>query len=230
MKLTLESVHFTRGNWSLSAHGEFQEGVHLVTGVVGSGKSTLAMMIAGITQPSSGSFLQEAVSSQMISFQFPEYHVTGSSVGEEIRSWGLDPDLITARVNLIGKTDIPPLHLSRGELKRLHLECILSGPYDLLILDEPFSSLDCIEKERICREISQRQTGITIIFTHEQAIFPKVNFLWEIKENKLCYLGRVPEALDRWSLAPKIVRDLIAANRVPSNISPQDIEEAACRT
>jgi energy-coupling factor transport system ATP-binding protein len=230
MKLTLESVHVTRANWSLSAHGEFQEGVHLVTGVVGSGKSTLALMIAGITRPSSGSILQDTISSPMISFQFPEYHVTGSSIGEEITSWGLDPEMIAARVNLIDKIDTPPLHLSRGELKRLHLECILSGSYDLLILDEPFSSLDCIEKVRICRKISLRQTGITIIFTHEQAIFPKVNFLWEIEENQLCYLGRVPEALCRWSLAPKIVRDLIAAGRVPKNISPQDIEEAACRT
>ena len=132
-------------------------------------------------------------------------------------------------MNLSGKIDTPPLHLSRGELKRLHLACILAGAYDLLVLDEPFSSLDCSEKERICGEISRRAKGITIIFTHEQAIFPRVDWLWEIRDGHLLYLGRVPEALSRWDHAPPLIKKLVASGKIPENIRPQDLMEAACR-
>jgi energy-coupling factor transport system ATP-binding protein len=166
----------------------------------------------------------------MISFQFPEYHVTGSTVAEECRSWGQDHGKIAAGVNLSERMDTPPLHLSRGELKRLHLACVLAGTWDLLVLDEPFSSLDCSEKERICGEISRRTNGITIIFTHEQTIFPRVDWLWEIRDGQLAFIGRVPEDLGQWDHAPSLIKNLITSGRIPKNISPKDLMEAACRT
>jgi energy-coupling factor transport system ATP-binding protein len=166
----------------------------------------------------------------MISFQFPEYHITRSTVGEECRSWGLDPDIVLSKVNLSGKRDCSPHLLSRGELKRLHLECVLSRNYDLLVLDEPFSSLDCREKVSVCNDISSRVSGITIIFTHEQSIFPRIDYLWEIRNGSLVYCGRPPIALSLWRNAPRIITNLIAAGKIPRNISPDDLVEAACRT
>jgi energy-coupling factor transport system ATP-binding protein len=230
MKLGLESVRFARGSWSLFSGGTFPEGIHLVTGAVGSGKSTLALLIAGLLQPASGLIVRKDISKSMISFQFPEYHVTGSSVSEECRSWGLDPGIIGAQARLVKRMDTPPLRLSRGELKRLHLACVLSEAYDLLVLDEPFSSLDCTEKERVCEEITRRSGGITIIFTHEQAIFPRVDCLWEIESGDLICLGRVPDALRQWDHAPPVIKNLVAAGKIPENIAPQDLMEAACRT
>ena len=107
---------------------------------------------------------------------------------------------------------------------------MLAGHYDLLILDEPFSSLDVQEKERVCRDLSLRKRGITIIITHEQNIFPRVDYLWEIRSNELFSLGRMPEALGAWQRAPRIIKNLIGAGRTPRNISPEDLLEAACRT
>ncbi|MDD1694637.1 MAG: ATP-binding cassette domain-containing protein [Methanoregula sp.] len=230
MRIILDNLHMSRENWSLSAHGIFTEGIHLVSGDIGSGKTTLALMLAGLVQPSTGTVNRKDISSHMVSFQFPEYHVTGPTIHDECISWGVDPSAITAATNLRGKEDLPPLRLSRGELKRLHLACVMARKYDLLILDEPFSSLDCREKERICAEISGRTTGITIIFTHEQMQFPRVDYIWEIARGSLHNRGSLPGALKSWEHAPDLVKKLIAQGKIPANLSVPDLTEAACRT
>ncbi|MDD1724213.1 MAG: ATP-binding cassette domain-containing protein [Methanospirillum sp.] len=230
MRVVLNDLILYREHWSLSARGSFTDGIHLISGDTGSGKTTLALLIAGLMQPSQGSAEREQVESLMVSFQFPEYHVTGATVREECSSWGGDPLTILMAVNLAGKEDLSPLRLSRGELKRLHLACLLANDYDLLILDEPFSSLDCLEKERICGEISSRQKGITIIFTHEQELFPRVDYIWEIERGSLCCRGPLPGALMVWDHAPVSVKKLVAQGKIPDNITPKDLLEVACRT
>jgi energy-coupling factor transport system ATP-binding protein len=230
MRIDLDTVLVARDSWSVSANGTFTEGIHLISGDTGSGKTTLARIIAGLLAPTSGKVRREGITHPMISFQFPEHHVTGSTVSEECSSWGLDPTAVLKQTALNEKADLSPLRLSRGELKRLHLACVLSQEYDLLILDEPFSSLDCKEKERACTAISGRTKGITILFTHEQTQFPRVDVLWEIIDGSLHCRGNLPAALYRWERAPEIVRSLIQRGKEPANLTRKDILEAACRT
>ncbi|MDD4137352.1 MAG: ATP-binding cassette domain-containing protein [Methanoregula sp.] len=230
MRIVLDRCCLDREHWSLAANGIIAEGIHLVSGDVGSGKTTLALMLAGLLEPSSGTVLREGISSLMVSFQYPEYHVTGAAVRDECRSWGVEPSALIPAANLNGKEELSPLRLSRGELKRLHLACVMAGTYDLLILDEPFSSLDCREKERVCNELSRRTKGITLIFTHEQSLFPRVDFIWEIADGRLRSRGRLPGALQHWEHAPALVKKLISLGKMPDNISPPDLREAACRT
>jgi energy-coupling factor transport system ATP-binding protein len=228
MKLVLDDTRITRGALNLRAKGTFTEGVHLISGDVGSGKSTLALVMGDLLPVTSGSVVPEKIRSRMVSFQFPEFHVTGTTVHEECESWGLDPVPLLVSIGLSDKYDHDPLRLSRGELKRLHLACVLSRQYDLLILDEPFSSLDICEKQRICRLLSGRHTGITILFTHEQAVFPRVGNIWEIFEGNLCYCGVPPDGLGNWNHVPAIIAKMMAEGKTPKNISAEDLEEAAC--
>ena len=230
MRLHLNAARASRGNWSLVAKGTFCEGIHLVSGDVGSGKSTLALMMAGFLSPSGGSIVRDGISSTMISLQFPEYHVTGATVAEECRSWGLDCESILSEINLKDKRTAAPLALSRGELKRLHLACVLAKNYDLLLLDEPFSSLDAREKERLCEHLSRRTGGITILFTHEQTYFPRVDHIWEIQHGELFDRGEMPGALTRWEHAPAMIKKLISSGSSLKNISHLDLQEAVCRT
>jgi energy-coupling factor transport system ATP-binding protein len=230
LKVSLARVRALRGNWTLFVQGTFEEGIHLISGDVGSGKSTLALLLAGLFPPASGRMEHDGIASVMIAFQSPEFHVTGPDLERECKAWGVDPAPILAAAGLTGRERTNPLDLSRGELKRLILACVLARDYDLLILDEPFSSLDCAEKERLCMKLSGRKRGITIIFTHENAYFPRVDRIWEIQGGVLHDRGRLPSALGHWDHAPTIVKSLIARGKVPANISQADLLEAACRT
>ena len=232
MKLSINGIVTNGGDcdWSLAAQAVFTEGTHLVSGDIGSGKTTLSLALGGLTVPATGSVERDGITSAILSFQFPEYQVTGLTVRDECESWGVDLSTILSATRLVGKEALSPLRLSRGELKRLHLACVLGKDYDLLILDEPFSSLDCREKDRVCHELSVRTRGITILFTHEQQYFPRVDHIWEICGGELAYRGRVPDALPAWQHAPKLVRSLLAAGKIPANIAPEDLMEAACRT
>jgi energy-coupling factor transport system ATP-binding protein len=229
VRITLNRLSVVRDPWSLSASGTFNEGVHLVNGDVGSGKSTLALMMAGLMPLSGGNIEKEQITTTMLSLQFPELHVTGLSVAEECTSWGVAPDKILDATGLTEKEEASPLSLSRGELKRLHLACVLEKDYDLLLLDEPFSSLDCEEKVKLCARIGQKSKGICVIFTHEQNILPKVKQIWEIVDGILVDCGTPPAAFQHWRHVPPVIEKLIALGSPPENISRDDFLEAVCR-
>jgi ABC-type cobalt transport system, ATPase component len=228
MELVFDHAVFLRKDWQLEADGRFLPGIHLVSGKIGAGKTTLSLMAAGLLSPDKGSVKRNDIHSVMLSMQFPEYHVTGSTISAEVRSWGLDPDIVLASAGLEGYGKKDPFRLSRGELKRLHLHCILSRDWDLLILDEPFSALDCREKKDVCQRIDQKTGGIVIICTHEQRFFPHVDVIWEIQCGTLVRTGELPHALTRWSHAPARIRKLVEKGIIPENISESDIMEASC--
>lgn len=228
--LALEDVHYTRGSFTLRATGVFEKGTHLVSGKVGSGKSTFAAVASTLVRPDGGSVQRSGSRKSILSLQFPEYHTTGITLDDEIRSWGLDPRTILESTSLEGRGEQDIMVLSRGELKRLHLGCVLSSDADLLILDEPFSALDCREKRGVCRRIAERQAGIIIICTHEQTWLPSVDYIWEMNEGMLVSRGSVPGALSEWGLAPPHITALLEKGIVPENISPEAVLEAACRT
>jgi len=229
VKITLNHVYAVRDHWTLSASGTFDNGVHLVSGEVGSGKSTLALLMAGLFPVSGGNIENEDITTRMLSLQFPELHVTGLSVAEECASWGVAPAEILDAIGLAEKKELSPLSLSRGELKRLHLACVLEKDYDLLLLDEPFSSLDCEEKVKLCTRIGQKSQGVTVIFTHEQYILPRVHRIWEITEGILVDCGTPPGAFTNWRHLPPLIKKLTALGSRPDNISPDDFLEAVCR-
>jgi energy-coupling factor transport system ATP-binding protein len=229
MMISFDHVHAIRDSWSLSVTGTFNEGVHLISGDVGSGKTTLALMMAGFFSPQEGFIDKKEIKSSTLSHQFPEHSVTGLSVADECVSWAADTDKILGITGLKGRESGSPLSLSRGELKRLHLACVLAKDGDLLLLDEPFSSLDCQEKVNLCDRIGQRKKGICVIFTHEQNILPRVDRIWEISGGKLIDCGIPPDAFFTWQHVPAVVTRLIASGQTPENLSLGDLREARCR-
>jgi len=111
VRLVLDSVALARPHWSLAASGTFGPGIHLVSGDVGSGKSTLALLMAGLLAPDCGTVTREGIGQAMLSFQFPEFHITGLTVADECRSWNLEPEtsLASAGIAVTGRTPRPLL-------------------------------------------------------------------------------------------------------------------------
>ncbi len=215
--------------FSLRCRASYGPGVHLVSGAIGGGKTTMALAMAGLL-PFDGDMRFEGLASKAMSLQFPEYHVTAASVDDEVRSWGLDPGEVLPRAGLSGRGAVDPFKLSRGQLKRLNLACVFALDPDLLILDEPFSSLDCRAKAKVCKAIASREGKITMLFSHERASLPRVSTLSQISEARLECLGAVPDAIPRWAGAPPYLRRALELGAEPRNITMDDVEEALCAT
>jgi energy-coupling factor transport system ATP-binding protein len=230
MRIILEDVTLRRSGFRLGASGIFSEGIHLVTGPVGSGKSTLALALAGALRPGAGRIVKEGIGSMTLCLPFPGYHVTGTTLDGEAASWGLSPGPVLAKAGLSGRGRDDPLRCSQGELKRLVLSCILAREWDLLVLDEPYSSLDCTWKTVLSRRLGERRRGITILLTHEDENLPRVDEIWEIRDRRLVSLGQVPGAIPLWSRPPRYIRAALDGGIVPENITPDDVRDAVCRT
>lgn len=229
MKLSLSSVAWHAGSWHFSADAVFSPGIHLVSGRVGSGKTTLALISSRLLHPDAGMVQHDDIRSHTLSFQYPEYHVTGSTLAGEAESYGVDPSAACARAGLAGRSGEDPFRLSRGELKLFQLSCLLMRRWDLLILDEPFSALDCRAKLEVCRWIDENRSGIVLVITHEQHILPRTDELWEMRSGSLIDLGTLPGAIAAWESAPGPIRMLRERGSIPANLTRDDLLEAACR-
>lgn len=229
MKLSLDRIVVNRGEWHCSADGTFLPGIHLISGRVGSGKTTLAGIMAGVLNPSEGETIREGISSCMLCQQFPEYHITGHTLAREAESYGIASEKALDIAELSGRGEEDPFSLSRGELRRFQIACLSLRDWDLIVFDEPFSALDCQEKQKERRRISTLSSRIVIVFTHEQRYLPKTDYLWEMRDGVLNYLGRVPEALPLWETAPVHVRMLLSKGIIPANLTEEDLTEGLCR-
>lgn len=230
MDLVFTGVTIRRGCAEIRVSGRFTSGIHLVSGRVGAGKSTFASMAAGILAPTEGKIDRVGINRTMLSFQFPEWHLTGNTIRDEIRSYDAREDEILDMAGIPRRGDDDPLSLSRGEMKRLVLACIFSKKWDLLVLDEPFGALDCGGKREVCRWIEQRRGAIVILCTHEQNILPRIDEIWEFDGHELAHRGPVPGALHKWNLAPRLLKEILSRGIIPDNLAERDIQEALCRT
>ncbi|MDI9633513.1 MAG: ATP-binding cassette domain-containing protein [Methanolinea sp.] len=193
MELVLDRVAVRRGDVTIRASAVFPAGIHLVTGPVGAGKTTVALVAAGILPPDEGAVRREGIARSSILFPFPEWHVTERSLREEAGSFGVDATAALSLAGLPVTGGRDPLSLSRGELKRFLLACILLRGDDLLVLDEPYSGLDCPGKAWLCRALEAVRGGgarIAVVCTHERHFLPRADSAWEFSGHTLCRRDR----------------------------------------
>jgi heme exporter protein A len=152
-------------------------GFALVTGPNGSGKTTLLRLVAGLIAPTSGELEVDAERSQLgfLAHEPLVYReLTGSEnlllfarlyrvaeprerVGMLLERFGL----WDARNERVGS-------YSRGMQQRLALCRVLLHDPSLLVLDEPFASLDSEGAALLERELRERRGGATfLVATHE---------------------------------------------------------------
>lgn len=182
--IRFDNVHLERGRFRLAADCSFGEGLHVVTGRIGSGKSTLALALAGGLRPSAGTIHLNGVRRRLLVVQFPDHHLTGATVTTEVESWGLDPAPLLQRLGLADRAGDDPFRLSRGEQKRLVLGCALGADADLLVLDEPFASLDVPARARLGCHLGRR-AGVTVVMTHADRHLPVDAARWRISEGQV---------------------------------------------
>ena len=152
-----------------------------VLGPSGSGKTTLLRILAGLIQPTSGSFTfghGEQPSTGMV-FQgsnLMPWRTVIENIKLPLEVKNVEDATAHAKVRemidlvgLQGFEDSLPRDLSGGMAQRVAIARALIHDPDLLLLDEPFASLDAMTRERMWTELSriwQMRQKTVIMVTH----------------------------------------------------------------
>jgi dipeptide transport system ATP-binding protein len=212
-----------------------------LVGESGCGKSTLALMIAGLEKPTAGEIrfdgapLEEVLRTRrgrrriQEVFQHPMESLNRRySVGRSVREplevlsnvgRGAARQRMVAelgRVSLVGYEKRRPRELSGGQAQRAAIARALICEPDLLILDEPTSSLDQSLRAVILRLLSsiQQERGIAYLFiTHD------IDTVGRIADRiAVMYLGKIVELATCESVlrSPKHPYTIALLSAVPS--------------
>jgi NitT/TauT family transport system ATP-binding protein len=166
--------------------GEF----FVIVGPSGCGKSTLLRMVAGFLAPTAGSVFTDG---QRVSSPSPERAMVFQSVDGPLLEWltvrqnvafGLklqakqrgtrfDAESVDHWLGVVGLTDAAdkyPTELSGGMKQRVQIARILAVKPDVVLMDEPFASLDAQSRRLLQQEVSDlwRNEGRTFVYvTHD---------------------------------------------------------------
>jgi heme exporter protein A len=188
----------------------------------GAGKSTLLRLLASLTRPTSGEVwlfgrpfrrgLSSPAARRAVGYAghalltyrslSPRQNLDFFARLYGLRSPRERADLLLHRFGLGGRLDDPSGALSRGLQQRLALARAFLHDPDLLLLDEPFSSLDaggCRLVHDAIRESSSRGCAV-IIATHDldraAALAGRVAIL---NEGRLAHHGAAPAGAAAWA-------------------------------
>jgi sulfonate transport system ATP-binding protein len=152
-----------------------------LVGPSGSGKSSLLRAVIGLQQPLSGMVETNLARSQVgILFQddaLLPWKTTRDNVALGLSLNGMERGKALAeadewleRLDLFGFGNRFPRHLSGGQRKRVALAQVLAMKPRLILMDEPFASLDAIVGARIVRDVValvERQGISVLLVTHD---------------------------------------------------------------
>lgn len=148
------------------------KGLYLITGNSGFGKSTLLDIIAGLTEPDSGTVYNDD-GSVSFAFQedrlFPWYNVLKNA------SIAGDREQAAQMLEMLGLSDSLKKHpneLSGGMRRRVSLVRAFVRTGVPLLIDEPFRGLDDELKKTVAQMISEQASQrLVICATHEKEQF-----------------------------------------------------------
>jgi iron(III) transport system ATP-binding protein len=160
-----------------------------ILGPSGSGKTTLLRLLAGFQAPDRGSV---AIGARVVDAQGTHVHPEHRKIGYVPQEGGLFPHL-TVRANvafglsraqrregvdglleLVGLADLSrryPHQLSGGQQQRVALARALAVKPEVVLLDEPFASLDAHQRSSVREEVARilrESATTTLLVTHDQ--------------------------------------------------------------
>jgi cobalt/nickel transport system ATP-binding protein len=202
-------------------------------GPSGSGKSTLLMVLRGLLEPDAGVVvLDGSVAADKeyarrqreigLVFQEPETQLFATTARDDVafgpRQLGWPADMVDAAVeealDLVGLTgnefgERHPYSLSGGEQRRLALAGVLAMRPKMLLLDEPFVSLDPGARRdlaAVVRRLVESGMGL-MLATHD------VDQAWSLCDERLLLVGGELVAAGDWDFAGAGA-ELLAAHRL----------------
>jgi len=152
-----------------------------LVGPSGSGKSSLLRAVIGLQQPLSGTVETNLARSELgLLFQddaLLPWKTARDNValgltfnGTERKQALAEAEAWLERLGLAGFGDRFPRHLSGGQRKRVALAQVLAMKPRLILMDEPFASLDAIVRARVVKDVValvERERISVLLVTHD---------------------------------------------------------------
>lgn len=153
-----------------------------VVGPSGEGKTTLLQIAAGLIQPDSGAVIKEAEEEGSISYLFQEprllpFSTVFTNVELALRSFmsnkGEREESALHYLRMVGLADsmgLYPEQLSGGMRQRVAIARAFAHPSNLMLLDEPFQSLDIKLKVTLVNSflrLWEESPRTTLFVTHD---------------------------------------------------------------
>ncbi|GAA3025856.1 ATP-binding cassette domain-containing protein [Tetragenococcus solitarius] len=168
-----------------------------ITGKNGLGKSTLLKIIAGLTNPNTGTVKKERkVSFQYIPEHFPKkkfnikqyIQLIGEVDGISEKNLEKRSKALFEEFQISGMLDTPLKLLSKGTLQKINVIQALLNPPDILILDEPLSGQDSYSQSVFIKEINKlREQKVAIVMScHEKYLIDTISdTVWEVNDGEV---------------------------------------------
>src|SRR5215472_14291373 len=150
-----------------------------LVGPSGSGKSSLLRAVIGLQRPLSGA-VETGLPRSQVGILFQDDALLPWKTARDNVALGLvlnNVDGRTARaeaelerLDLAGFGDRFPRHLSGGQRKRVALAQVLALKPKLILMDEPFASLDAIVRARVVKDLValvERERIMVLLVTHD---------------------------------------------------------------
>lgn len=176
-----------------------------ILGKSGTGKSTLLKLLSGLLKPKLGSI--DIADNIKFSFLFQDNTLLPwMTILNNIKFFSKQSDdyikTILTSLKIKNVVDKYPDTLSGGMLQRANLACSLATNPDVLLMDEPFSSLDYITKldnYNFLLDQINKSNITTIMVTHdinEAILFSKCIYIISESTGNLVYKINIDESLN----------------------------------
>ena len=172
--------------------GEIKENKIAITGRNGSGKTTLLRLMDGQLKPESGR-LHVAGTTYMADFDLSSYKRFSAAdivaLCEPLRSFDTAPcQSLVEMLQFEEYVNIPVGELSKGSAKKVSLLLGFMSVADVLLLDEPFESIDAASNQAIMAWLNDTDRGVVLVSHDMDKVDQSVDQVFKIHERGLVRL------------------------------------------
>jgi iron(III) transport system ATP-binding protein len=234
--LRISRLHKRFGSHSVLADLDLEAPAGSLTAILGpsgSGKTTLLRLLAGFDTPDRGTI---RIGEQLVDAEGTHVHPEHRKIGYVPQEGGLFPHLtvkanvafglpraarrhgVSDLLDMVGLGELArryPHQLSGGQQQRVALARALAVKPEIVLLDEPFASLDAHQRSSVREDVGRilrESSATTLLVTHDQdEALSLADLVAVLRDGKIAQCA-TPQELYTWPVDDELARFIGEAN------------------